>query len=159
LQYEPEPGDGSPTQGFSGLKPKGKGRRRSEDAIPASLLEQAILLRRQVPGRSIAQIIQILEWEGLAQPGQLKRSTLQEKLTERGYSARHMRIYAETGIAARRFQKKYRNQLWHSDIKYPRMNTPDFSSIPFWPLRSINATSLKISLVYNRTLTIKAYLT
>lgn len=106
------------TEGFGGLKPKGKGRLRSEDAIPASLLEQAILLRRQVPGRSIAQIIQILEWEGLAQPGQLKRSTLQEKLAERGYSARHMRMYAETGIAARRFQKKYRNQLWHSDIKY-----------------------------------------
>ena len=106
------------TEGFSGLKPKGKGQNHSEDAIPANLLEQAVLLRRQVPGRSIAQIIQILEWEGLAQPGQIKRSTLQEKLAQRGYSARHMRMYAETGIAARRFQKKYRNQLWHSDIKY-----------------------------------------
>lgn len=106
------------TEGFSGLKPKGKGQNHSVDAIPANLLEQAVLLRRQVPGRSIAQIIQILEWEGLAQPGQIKRSTLQEKLAQRGYSARHMRMYAETGIAARRFQKKYRNQLWHSDIKY-----------------------------------------
>lgn len=104
--------------GFGGLKPKGKGQRRSEDSIPSNILEQAILLRRQVPGRSIAQIIQILEWEELVQPGQIKRSTLQEKLALRGYSARHMRMYAETGIAARRFQKKYRNQLWHSDIKY-----------------------------------------
>ena len=52
--------------GFGGLKPKGKGQHQSEDAIPAHLLEQAILLRRQVPGCSIAQIIQILEWEGLA---------------------------------------------------------------------------------------------
>ena len=103
--------------GFSGLKPRGKDRRQSE-AIPVNILEQAILLRRQVPGRSIAQIIQILEWEGLVQPGQIKRSTLQEKLSERGYSARHMRMYAETGVAARRYQKKYRNQLWHSDIKY-----------------------------------------
>lgn len=69
--------------------------------------------------RSIAQIIQILEWEGLVEPGQIKRSTLQEKLAERGYSsARHMRMYADTGTAARRYQKKYRNQLWHSDIKY-----------------------------------------
>lgn len=104
--------------GFGGLKPKGKGQRQSEDAIPSNIMEQAILLRRQVPGRSIAQIIQILEWEELAQPGQIKRSTLQEKLAQRGYSSRHMRMYAETGIAARRFQKKYRNQLWHSDIKY-----------------------------------------
>lgn len=104
--------------GFGGLKPKGKGQRRSEDPIPSNILEQAILLRRQVPTRSIAQIIQILEWEELVQPGQIKRSTLQEKMALRGYSARHMRMYAETGIAARRFQKKYRNQLWHSDIKY-----------------------------------------
>lgn len=104
--------------GFSGLKPKGKEGRRSDEAIPVNILEQAILLRRQVPTRSIAQIIQILEWEGLVEPGQIKRSTLQEKLAERGYSARHMRMYADTGTAARRYQKKYRNQLWHSDIKY-----------------------------------------
>ena len=103
--------------GFSGLKPKGRGRKQ-KDAIPADILEQAILLRRQVPGRSISQIIQILEWEGIAQPGEIKRSTLQEKMAERGYSSRHMRLYADTGTAARRFQKKYRNQLWHSDIKY-----------------------------------------
>ena len=104
--------------GFSGLKPLSKGQSRREETIPLNILEQAILLRRQVPGRSIAQIIQILEWEGLAEPGQIKRSTLQEKLAERGYSSRHMRMYADSGVAARRFQKKYRNQLWHSDIKY-----------------------------------------
>jgi len=104
--------------GFSGLKPKSKRQQRSEDAIPANVLEQAIMLRREVPGRSVSQIITILEWEGLAEPGQIKRSTLQEKLAQRGYSSRHMRMYADSGVAARRFQKKYRNQLWHSDIKY-----------------------------------------
>lgn len=105
-------------EGFSGLKPKSKGQKRSKEAIPANLLEQAILLRREVPGRSVSQIITILEWEGVAEPGQIKRSTLQEKLAQRGYSSRHMRMYADSGVAARRFQKKYRNQLWHSDIKY-----------------------------------------
>lgn len=105
-------------EGFSGLKPKSKGQQRSEDAIPVNVLEQAILLRREVPGRSVSQIISILEWEGIAEPGQIKRSTLQEKLAQRGYSSRHMRMYADSGVAARRFQKKYRNQLWHSDIKY-----------------------------------------
>jgi putative transposase len=104
--------------GFTGLKPKGKSPGRTEDAIPLHILEQAILLRREVPKRSVAQIIQILEWEGLAQPGQIKRSTLQEKLAERGYSTRHMKMYASTGAATRRFQQKYRNKLWHSDIKY-----------------------------------------
>ncbi|MFL6517890.1 MAG: DDE-type integrase/transposase/recombinase, partial [Bacillus sp. (in: firmicutes)] len=72
----------------------------------------------EAPTRSVAQIIQILEWEGLAKPGLLKRSTLQEKLTERGYSSRQMKLYSQTGIAARRFQKRHRNQLWQSDIKF-----------------------------------------
>lgn len=104
-------------EGFHGLRPKGKGKQVT-DAIPLHLLEQAILLRREVPSRSVSQIIQILEWEGKAQPGQLKRSTLQEKLTERGFSTRHMRMYASGGVAARRFQKRHRNQLWQSDIKF-----------------------------------------
>lgn len=104
--------------GFYGLFPKGKGQKPRKDAISPELLEQAILLRREVPSRSVSQIIQILEWEGKAQPGQLKRSTLQEKLTERGYSSRQMRMYTSAGVAARRFQQRYRNSLWQSDIKY-----------------------------------------
>ena len=104
-------------EGFRGLLPKTKGRQQ-EDAIPQHLLEQAILLRREVPSRSVSQIIQILEWEEKAQPKQLKRSTLQEKLMESGYSSRHMRMYTSSGVSARRFQKRHRNQLWQSDIKY-----------------------------------------
>lgn len=104
--------------GFEGLKPKSKGRTSSHCAIPPEILEQAILLRREVPSRSVAQIIQVLEWEGYVQPGQIKRSTLQERLSEKGYSTRHMRMYASTGAAARRFQQPHRNRLWHSDLKY-----------------------------------------
>ncbi len=104
--------------GFRGLKPLSKGRPPSTGVIPEEVLEQAILLRREVPGRSVAQLIQILEWEGRIQPGEIKRSTLQERLTQRGYSSRHMRMYAESGVAARRFQQRHRNRLWHSDIKY-----------------------------------------
>jgi transposase InsO family protein len=66
----------------------------------------------------VAQLIQILEWEGRIAPGQVKRSTLQEQLAQRGYSTRHLRLYASAGVAARRYQQRYRNQLWHSDIKY-----------------------------------------
>lgn len=104
--------------GFNGLKPKGRGQSKIEDAIPPHVLEQAILLRRQVPSRSVSQLIDILEWEGLVEPNQVKRSTLQEQLTNRGYSSRQMKMYTSTGVAARRFQQRYRNKLWHSDIKY-----------------------------------------
>jgi len=104
--------------GFSGLKPKTRGRKPSSAAISEKVLEQAILLRREVPGRSVRQIIQILEWEGRVEPGEVKRSTLQEKLTERGYSSRQLRLYENKGIAARRFQKRHRMALVQSDIKY-----------------------------------------
>lgn len=104
--------------GFDGLKPKGKKQKRLDEPIPEPLLEQAILLRREVPNRSIRQLIEILEWEEKARPGEIKRSTLQDKLAERGYSTRQMRIYADTGVAARRFQKLHRNKLWYGDIKY-----------------------------------------
>lgn len=105
--------------GFSGLKPKRTQHSTATSlGVPAELVEEAILLRREVPTRSVSQIIEILEWEGKAAPGQVKRSTLQEKLTERGYSSRQMRMYMETGAASRRFQKRHRNQLWQSDIKF-----------------------------------------
>jgi transposase InsO family protein len=106
-------------EGFGGLKPQGKPHPSSLPSfLSQDLLEEAILLRREVPTRSVSQIIEILEWEGKAAPGQLKRSTLQDHLAARGYSSRHMRMYAETGTASRRFQQKHRNQLWQSDIKY-----------------------------------------
>lgn len=105
--------------GFHGLIPKGRGRgRKQTQTIPEHILQQAILLRREVPSRSVSQIIQILEWEGKVRPKQIKRSTLQEKLMERGYSSRQMRMYTDAGVAARRFQKRHRNQLWQSDIKF-----------------------------------------
>ena len=104
-------------KGFSGLKPKGKGR-ESGTTIPTDVLEEAILLRREVPSRSVAQIIQILEWEGRVPHGQIKRSTLQEQLAKRGYSTRQMRMVTESGVAARRYVQRHRNRLWHSDIKY-----------------------------------------
>jgi putative transposase len=62
--------------GFGGLKPKGKGRQSSESTVPQEILEQAILLRREVPGRSVAQLIQILEWEGRIMPGEIKLSKI-----------------------------------------------------------------------------------
>ncbi|MEZ0119189.1 UNVERIFIED_ORG: putative transposase [Heyndrickxia coagulans] len=123
-------------EGFSGLKPKGKQSQMKIGTIPSHIIEQAILLRREIPSRSVSQIIQILEWEGLAEPGQIKRSTLQDKLSERGYSSRQMRLYSQSGVAARRFQKRYRNQLWQSDIKYG----------PYLPI-GLNGTKKQVYLV------------
>ncbi len=104
-------------QGFEGLKPKSAGR-GGHSVIPEEVIEEAIVLRREVPKRSINDIIKILEWEKVVEPGTIKRSTLQDQLTYRGYSSRQMRIYTENITGAKRFQKPWRNYLWQSDIKY-----------------------------------------
>lgn len=103
--------------GFLGLKPKQTGRPGSR-SIPEEILKEAIQLRREAPVRSVDTIIQILEWEEKILPGSVKRSTLQEHLAAAGYSSSQMRIYRDSGVAARRFQKINRNSLWQSDIKY-----------------------------------------
>lgn len=105
-------------RGLDGLAPQPRGKKQCASSVSDNLLEQAILLRREVPGRSISTIIQILEMEGLAAPGKIKRTTLQEKFMEQGYSARQMRLYQSSRTASRRFQMVSRNDLWHSDIKY-----------------------------------------
>jgi putative transposase len=104
--------------GYEGLLPKPRGQTVSTSTIPENLLQQAVLLRREVPGRSISSIIHILEMEGLAAPGQIRRTTLQDRLAAGGYSARHMRLYQSSSTAARRFQRTSRNDLWHADIKF-----------------------------------------
>lgn len=103
--------------GFDGLKPKTPST-SGKSKIPENLIEEAIKLRREVPKRSVNEIISILEWEGLAAPGFLRKSTLQDQLAARGYSSRQMKTYANDVTSARRFQKPWRNYLWQTDIKY-----------------------------------------
>lgn len=105
------------SDGFDGLKPKAPSR-SGRSKIPEELIEEAIRLRREIPKRSILEIIRILEWEGLAEPGFIRKSTLQDQLAARGYSSRQMLTYAKDVTGARRFQKPWRNYLWQSDIKY-----------------------------------------
>ena len=103
--------------GFEGLKPRGRQSARSAVIAP-DVMAAAIQLRREAPHRSVRQIIQVLEWEGRVAPGQIKRSTLKERLAAAGYSTRQMRLYRSPGTAARRFQRRHRNAVWQADIKY-----------------------------------------
>jgi len=103
--------------GFSGLKPMQRVY-RGPNVIPESLIEEAIMLRRESPMRSVSQVIEILELEGKAPTGLLKRTTLQEKLSARGYSSRLMKLYQQKGVASRRFARLNRNDLWQADIKF-----------------------------------------
>ena len=107
-------------QGFDGLKPS-VGYARPDARLPESfdrIVEEAIVLRRELPSRSVMDIIKILELEGKAEPGAISRSTLQRRLQEKGFSASQVRLYVKKGAAARRFQKEHRCQLFQSDVKY-----------------------------------------
>ena len=110
---------------FSGLKPAAREKRRSQK-LPENfdhLLEQAIQLRREVPERSVAQIICILELEGYAAPGVLKRSTLERHLYRAGYGREQMQMYRDARVSSsKRFCKPHRMMLVQGDIKYgPRL--------------------------------------
>ena len=67
---------------FSGLKPMNREKRRSQK-LPDNydeIVGQAIQLKREVPRRSVRQIIRILEIEGYAPPGVLKQSKIHRHL-------------------------------------------------------------------------------
>jgi putative transposase len=102
---------------FDGLKYQGAPS-QPKRLIPGELVKEAILLRLEVPSRSIPQIIEILEMEGKAPAGFLKRSTLQDRLREEGYSKAQMKLYQKPGAAARRFARSERNDMWQADAKF-----------------------------------------
>ena len=107
--------------GFAGLKPRNREQRRSQK-LPADfdeLLEQAIQLKREVPKRSVKQIIYILELEGRVTPGVLKRSTMERYLYKAGFGVRQMQMYQDARkSSSKRFCKPHRMMLLQGDIKY-----------------------------------------
>lgn len=106
--------------GFKGLKPMNRQQRRRQ-GLPENfdeLVAAAIQLKKEVPSRSVERIILILEMEGLAAPGVLKRSTLQRYLYRAGLGVKQMKRYTEQRNAtARRYCKPHRMMLVEGDIK------------------------------------------
>lgn len=107
-------------KGFSGLKPN-RGYKRNDSKLPDNfpeVVEQAIILRRECPTRSVTDIIRILEFEEFIPKDSIKRSTLQRHLQASGFGAKQLKMYQKTGLASRRYAKTHRMQLLQGDIKY-----------------------------------------
>ena len=106
-------------KGFPGLKPA---ERHGCSRLPMDfeqLMQEAIALKREVPSRSVRQIIFILELEGKAKPGVLKRSTVQDHLYAAGFGRKQMKKYNEgQKLSSKRFCKPNRMMLVQADIKY-----------------------------------------
>lgn len=108
-------------KGFAGLKPAACERNLSRK-LPgnyAEIVDQAIQLKKEVPKRSVEQIIFILEQENWAPPGTLKRSTLERYLYKAGFGVRQMQMYRDArSSSSKRFCKPHRMMLLQGDIKY-----------------------------------------
>ena len=107
--------------GFEGLKPadrKGKPSGRLPENFN-ELFTEAVQLKREVPKRSVNQIIEILELEGKVAPGVLKRSTMEDHLYKAGFGVRQMKVVNEAReSSSRRFCMPHRMMLIQGDIKY-----------------------------------------
>ena len=120
-------------EAFGGLRPMNREKRRSQ-TLPENweeIVGEAIQLKREVPRRSVRQIIKILEIEGRALPGVIKASTLQRYLYNAGLGVKQMKRYAEKReSSSRRFCRAHRMELLQGDIKYgPDIRLSDGSLI------------------------------
>ena len=99
---------------FDGLRPMNREKRRSQ-ALPDNydeIVGEAIQLKREVPKRSVRQIITILETEGYAPPGVIRASTLQRYLYKAGLGMKQMKRYTEKReSSSRRFCRPHRMEL------------------------------------------------
>lgn len=95
--------------GLDALKPKERTDRHSSRSMPEEVLEKAKALKREVPQRSVSQIITMLELAGEAEKGQIKESTLRRHL---GPAEKAL---PRTPRPRRRFEAPYRNHTWQGD--------------------------------------------
>ena len=105
---------------FAGLRPADREKRRSQ-RLPDNfdfLLEHALQLRREVPERSVSQIIYILGGRGLCRPR--RSETLHSgtpHIQSRGQ--KQMQMYKDArNSSSKRFCKPHRMMLIQGDIKY-----------------------------------------
>lgn len=98
-------------QGFDGLRPQSRRDDGTPRRIPQEVIERAISLRRQLPSRSAATIIQILARDPEL-PVRVKESTLRHILADRGYGQGQGGVVPQP---VKRFERESVNALWQGD--------------------------------------------
>ena len=94
--------------GFEALVPHARRDAGVPQAFNAELLQQAIALREQQPGRTTPMLVEILKREGQT----VNAHTLDTHLRQAGKTRRLLRAQP---VAARRFEREHVNALWQSD--------------------------------------------
>lgn len=101
--------------GLQGLEPEERRDAGQGYAIAPAIVETAAQLRREVPGRSIRQVIELLEMSRTVARGVLKRSTLGDALARAGHTRPELKPKA---VTYQRFQEEHRNRSWQGDCQH-----------------------------------------
>lgn len=101
--------------GLKGLEPQERGDAGQGYAIAPEVVAAAAVLRREVPSRSMRQLIEMLEMSRQVPRGVLKRSTLAEALTRAGHTRQALKAKSTT---YQRFAEPHRNRSWQGDCQH-----------------------------------------
>lgn len=99
--------------GLAGLLPKERCDKGALRALDREVLEEAIRLRKEIPSRSTATILDILVREGRIPPGKVHRATLDRHLARSSASRRQMKTLGDKRRIRMLFSRP--NQLWIGD--------------------------------------------
>jgi len=105
-------------KGYMSLADIPRSDKGSLRTVPERAITEAVALRQELPSRSIGRIIEILEGEKIVKPGEVSRTSLNRHLIARGYGAAQLRAEGKAAKPSSRFERKRRNSLFQSDIKY-----------------------------------------
>ncbi len=99
--------------GLDGLLSKRRKDRGTPRAVSREVLEAAIAARRELPSRSTATVIAVLETAGRVVRGQLRRATLDRHLAHAGVARRRLRTLGDKRYIRLLFERP--NQFWVGD--------------------------------------------
>ena len=102
--------------GFEGLMPGFRADKDKVKAVTEENLLKAIQYKKEVPERSIRQIIRIMELEKVIEPSEIKQSTLARLIKK--YSEAYESEIVKNNKVFRRYTMERVNQTWQSDVKY-----------------------------------------
>jgi len=105
-------------KGYKSLADAQRSDRGSLRAVPEEAIDEAVKLRQELPSRSVRRIIEILEGEKIVKPGGVSRTSLNRHLIQRGYGAAQLRAEGKAAKPSSRFERKRRNDLFQTDIKF-----------------------------------------
>lgn len=102
--------------GFEALKPKLRVKKGTLKDMDPAILDRAIALRKELPSRSVDQVIRILELEEYISRGEVKIRTLSRYFQEQGWSKRDLHRAVKKEF--RHFEHQAPNDCWQADTQH-----------------------------------------